>query len=107
MSKLRECYDSLSRMLPHCYTISIESTLTVLRSHWTTLTDFAQEREMLSTLTKTALAATTALIIGLAPIATADLALAHGGGGGGSYMGGGGGHFGGGFREGSGFHGGG
>jgi hypothetical protein len=111
MSKSRECYGSLSRMLPHFYTLSIESTLTVLRSHWTTLTDFAQEREMLSTLTKTALAATTALIIGLAPIATADLALAHGGGGGGgSHMGGGGGHFGGGFhgggfRGGSGFHG--
>jgi hypothetical protein len=50
---------------------------------------------MLSTLSKTAVAATTALIISLAPIATADLAFAHGGGGGGS-RGGGGGHFGGG-----------
>ena len=47
---------------------------------------------MLSTLSKTAVAATTALIISLAPIATADLAFAHGGGGGGS-RGGGGGHF--------------
>ena len=54
---------------------------------------------MLSTLSKTAVAVTTALIISLAPIATADLAFAHGGGGGGggSRMGGGGGgHFGGG-----------
>jgi hypothetical protein len=51
---------------------------------------------MLSTLSKTAVAATTALIIGLAPIATADLAFAHGGGGGGGSRGGGGGHFGGG-----------
>jgi hypothetical protein len=52
---------------------------------------------MLGTLSKTAVAATTALIIGLAPIATADLAFAHGGGGGGIHMGGGGGgHFGGG-----------
>jgi hypothetical protein len=49
---------------------------------------------MLSTFSKTAVAATTALIISLAPIATADLAFAHGGGGGGSR--GGGGHFGGG-----------
>ena len=49
---------------------------------------------MLSTLSKTAVAATTALIISLAPIAAADLAFAHGGGGGGSR--GGGGHFGGG-----------
>jgi hypothetical protein len=56
-------------------------------------------RQMLSTLSKTAVAATTALIIGLAPIATADLAFARGmgGGGGGIHMGGGGGgHFGGG-----------
>jgi hypothetical protein len=52
---------------------------------------------MLSTLSKTAVAATTALIIGLAPIPTADFAFAHGGGGGGIHMGGGGGgHFGGG-----------
>jgi hypothetical protein len=54
---------------------------------------------MLSTLSKTAVAATTALIIGLAPIATAELAFARGmgGGGGGIRMGGGGGgHFGGG-----------
>jgi hypothetical protein len=54
---------------------------------------------MFSTLSKTAVAATTALIIGLAPIATADLAFARGGGGGGGGMhmgGGGGGHFGGG-----------
>ena len=51
---------------------------------------------MLSTLSKTAVAATTALIISLAPIATADLASAHGGGGGGGSRGGGGGHFGGG-----------
>jgi hypothetical protein len=51
---------------------------------------------MLSTLSKTAVAATTALIISLAPIATADLAFAHGGGGGGGSRGGGGGHFGGG-----------
>jgi hypothetical protein len=79
-------------MLPHFSALSIESTVTVLRSYWTTLTDFAQERGMLSTLNKTAVAATTALIISLAPIATADLAFAHGGGGGGS-RGGGGGHF--------------
>jgi hypothetical protein len=99
MSKSRECYGSLSRMLPHFSTFAIESTVTVLNSYWTTLTYFAQEREMLGTLSKTAVAATTALIIGLAPIATADLAFAHGGGGGGggSRMGGGGGgHFGGG-----------
>jgi hypothetical protein len=57
---------------------------------------------MLSALSKTAIAATTALIIGLAPIATADLAFARGvgGGGGGMRVGGGGGfgggHFGGG-----------
>ena len=52
---------------------------------------------MLGTLSKTAVVATTALIIGLAPIATADLAFARGGGGGGIHMGGGGGgHFGGG-----------
>jgi len=51
---------------------------------------------MLSTLSKTAVAATTALIVSLAPIATADLAFAHGGGGGGGSRGGGGGHFGGG-----------
>jgi hypothetical protein len=51
---------------------------------------------MLSTLSKTAVAATTALIISLAPIATADLAFAHGGGGGGGGSRGGGGHFGGG-----------
>ena len=63
---------------------------------------------MFSTLGKTAIAATT-LIIGLAPIATADLAFARGGGGGGGIHmgGGGGGHFGGGLagraREG-GFH---
>jgi hypothetical protein len=66
---------------------------------------------MLSTLTKRALAATTALIIGLALIATADLALAHGGGGGEPHMGGGGFHGGGfgggGFHGGSVFHGGG
>jgi hypothetical protein len=61
---------------------------------------------MLSALSKTAIAATTALIIGLAPIATADLAFAHGmgGGGGGMRVGGGGGfgggHFGGGFSGG-------
>jgi hypothetical protein len=58
---------------------------------------------MLSTLSKTTVAATTALIIGLAPIATADLAFARGmgGGGGGIHMGGGGGgHFGGGFSGG-------
>src|ERR1700722_13918762 len=84
----------LSRMLPHFSALSIESTVTVLRSYWTTLTDFTQERGMLSTFSKTAVAATTALIISLAPIATADLAFAHGGGGGGSR--GGGGHFGGG-----------
>jgi hypothetical protein len=106
MSKLRGILQlSLSLILPHFYTLPIESTLTVLKSHWRTLTDFAQEREMLSTLTKTALAATTALIVGLAPIATADLALAHGRGGGGSHLGGGGGHFGGGFH-GGGFQGG-
>jgi hypothetical protein len=61
---------------------------------------------MLSTLSKTAVAATTALIISLAPIATADLVFAHGGGGGGHFGGGqfGGGHFAGGaFRE-RGFH---
>jgi len=52
---------------------------------------------MLGTLSKTAVVATAALIIGLAPIATADLAFARGGGGGGIHMGGGGGgHFGGG-----------
>src|ERR1700729_654999 len=79
-------------MLPNFSALWIESTVTVLRSYWTTLTDFAQERGMLSTLSKTAVAATTALIISLAPIATADLAFAHGGGGGGS-RGGGGGHF--------------
>jgi len=62
---------------------------------------------MLSALSKTAIAATTALIIGLAPIATADLAFARGmggGGGGGMRVGGGGGfgggHFGGGFSSG-------
>jgi hypothetical protein len=58
---------------------------------------------MLSTLSKTTVAAMTALIIGLAPIATADLAFARGmgGGGGGIHMGGGGGgHFGGGFSGG-------
>ena len=48
---------------------------------------------MHSAITKTAVAATTALIISLAPIATADLAFAHGGGGGGGSRGGGGGHF--------------
>ena len=96
MCKSRECYRSLSRMLPHFSGLSIESTVTVLRSYWTTLTDFAQERVMLSTLSKTAVAATTALIVSLAPIATADLAFAHGGGGGGGSRGGGGGHFGGG-----------
>lgn len=64
---------------------------------------------MLSTLSKTAIAATTALIIGLAPIATADLAFARGmgGGGGGFHMGGGGGgHFGGGHFGGGQFSGG-
>ena len=70
---------------------------------------------MLSTLSKTAVAAATALIIGLAPIATTDLAFAGGGsrmgGGGGGHFGGGqfgGGHFGGGFAGGAfrerGFH---
>src|SRR5580704_13853036 len=99
-------------MLPHFSALSIESMVPVLRSYWTTLTDFAPERGMLSTLSKTAVAATTALIISLAPIATADLAFAHGGGGGGGHFGGGqfggghfaGGHFAGGaFRE-RGFH---
>jgi hypothetical protein len=87
-------------MLPHFSDLSIETTVTVLRSYGTTLTDFAQERGMLGTFSKTAVAATTALIISLAPIATTDLAFAHGGGGGGSrgggHFGGGGGHFGGG-----------
>ena len=60
---------------------------------------------MLSALSKAAIAATTALIIGLAPIATADLAFSHGmGGGGGMRVGGGGGfgggHFGGAFSGG-------
>ena len=62
---------------------------------------------MLSALSKTAIAATTALVIGLAPIATANLAFAHGmgggGGGGGMRVGGGGGfsgHFGGAFSGG-------
>jgi hypothetical protein len=63
---------------------------------------------MLSVLSKAAIAATTALIIGLTPIATADLAFARGmgggGGGGGMRVGGGGGfgggHFGGGFSGG-------
>ena len=90
-----DVYVQVARMLPHFSALSIESTVTVLRSYRTTLTDFAQERGMLSTLSKTAVAAMTALIISLAPIATADLAFAHGGGGGGS-RGGGGGHFGGG-----------
>src|SRR3984885_3468889 len=79
-------------MLPNSSALSVESMVTVLRSYWTTLPYFTQERGMLSTLSKTAVAATTALIISLAPIATADLAFAHGGGGGGS-RGGGGGHF--------------
>jgi hypothetical protein len=69
---------------------------------------------MLSRLSKTALAATTALVIGLAPIATADLAFARGGGGaragggggGGMHMGGGG-NFGGSHFAGGGFRGGG
>jgi hypothetical protein len=70
------------------------------------LVEFLQEVRMLGRFSKTALAATTALIIGLAPIATADFAFARGGGG----MragGGGGGHFGGGRFAGGGFHGGG
>jgi hypothetical protein len=84
-------------MLPHFSALPIESAVKVLTSYWSTSIDFTQERGMLSTLSKTAVAATTALIIGLAPIATADLALARGmgGGGGGIHMGGGGGHFGG------------
>src|SRR3984957_20886171 len=94
MSKSRECYPSLSRMLPNSSALSVESMVTVRRSYWATLPYFTQERGMLSTVSKTAVAATTALIISLAPIATADLAFAHGGGGGGSR--GGGGHFGGG-----------
>jgi hypothetical protein len=64
---------------------------------------------MLGTLSNTAIAATTALIIGLAPIATADLTFARGvgGGGGGFHMGGGGGgHFGGGHFAGGQFGGG-
>jgi hypothetical protein len=60
-----------------------------------------QEEGMLSALSKTAIAATTALIIGLAPIATADLAFSHGmGGGGGMRVGGGGGFSGGRFSGG-------
>jgi hypothetical protein len=61
---------------------------------------------MLSALSKMAIVTTTALIIGLAPIAIADLASAHGmgGGAGGMRVGGGGGfsggHFGGGFSGG-------
>jgi hypothetical protein len=72
-------------------------------SQWTTSINFIQEEGMLSAISKTAIAATTALIIGLAPIATADLAFARGmGGGGGMRVGGGGGfgggHFGGGLN---------
>jgi hypothetical protein len=61
---------------------------------------------MLSALSKIAIVTTTALIFGLAPIAIADLASAHGmgGGAGGMRVGGGGGfsggHFGGGFSGG-------
>src|ERR1700733_10753170 len=79
-------------MLPNSSALSVASMVTVLRSYWTTLPYFTPERRMLDVHSKTAVAATTALIISLAPIATADLAFAHGGGGGGS-RGGGGGHF--------------
>jgi hypothetical protein len=94
----------LANITAPIFATSIESAVTALRSYWMTAARLTQEREMLSTPSNTAIAATTALIIGLAPIATADLTFARGvgGGGGGFHVGGGGGghfdggHFGGG-----------